>query len=64
MDALRGVLDPSSGGVPTEVAADVRLALEEILANLIAHAWPDGGQHEVELHLQVANGELNRRNRE
>jgi Histidine kinase-like ATPase domain len=62
-DALRGVLDQAEkyclrGGVPIEVAADVRLALEEILANLIAHPWPDGGQHEAELHLQVANGEL------
>jgi anti-sigma regulatory factor (Ser/Thr protein kinase) len=50
-DALRGVLDPAEkyclrGGVPIEVAADVRLALEEILANLIVYAWPGGGQHE------------------
>jgi hypothetical protein len=49
--------------VPIEVAADMRLALEEILANLIAYAWPDGDQHEAKLHLQVANGELSRRNR-
>ncbi|HEX2476303.1 MAG TPA: hypothetical protein VHK01_16245 [Lacipirellulaceae bacterium] len=42
-DALRGVLDQAEkyslrGGVPIEVAADVRLAREEILANLIAYA--------------------------
>jgi anti-sigma regulatory factor (Ser/Thr protein kinase) len=62
-DALRGSLDEAEAycrrsGVPTDVAGEMRLAIEEILANLIAHAWPEGGAHEAELHLLVSNGEL------
>jgi len=62
-DALRGSLDEAEAycrrsGVPSDVAGEMRLAIEEILANLIAHAWPEGGLHEAELQLLVADGEL------
>jgi serine/threonine-protein kinase RsbW len=62
-ETLRGVLDRAETycleeGMPSAIAREVRLAIEEILANLIAHAWPDGGPHFAELSLRASNGEL------
>ena len=34
-------------GVPPEIAGDLNLALEEVLANVIMHAYPQGGAHEI-----------------
>ena len=34
-------------GVPLETAGDLNLALEEVVANVIMHAYPQGGAHEI-----------------
>ena len=34
-------------GVPPETAGDLNLALEEVVANVIMHAYPQGGAHEI-----------------
>jgi serine/threonine-protein kinase RsbW len=62
-DALNGVLDRVErycrrAGVARSGAADLRLALEEVLANLIAHAWPQGGVHEARITVGIEDGEL------
>lgn len=34
-------------GVPPETVGDLNLALEEVVANVIMHAYPQGGAHEI-----------------
>jgi len=36
-------------GVPPETAGDLNLALEEVVANVIMHAYPQGGVHEIRI---------------
>jgi serine/threonine-protein kinase RsbW len=45
-------------GMAPALRRDVRLALDEILTNVISHAWPDGGAHAAELRLSAADGVL------
>jgi serine/threonine-protein kinase RsbW len=37
----------SQHGVPPETAGDLNLALEEVVANVIMHAYPHDGAHEI-----------------
>ena len=34
-------------GAPSEIVGDLNLALEEVVANVIMHAYPQGGAHEI-----------------
>ena len=45
-------------GMAPAMCRDVRLALDEILTNVILHAWPHGGNHAAELHVSAADGVL------
>jgi anti-sigma regulatory factor (Ser/Thr protein kinase) len=36
----------------------VSLAIDELLSNIIAYAWPEGGEHTIRLVLGVADGSL------
>jgi anti-sigma regulatory factor (Ser/Thr protein kinase) len=38
-------------GVPPEIAGDLNLALEEVVANVIMHAYPQGGAHEIQVEV-------------
>lgn len=40
-------------GVPDDVRADIQVALDEALANVIAHAHPRGGKHAIRVALEV-----------
>ena len=42
----------------TKLIFDVKLALDEILTNVIAYAYPDGGEHDIVVRFSVAAGEL------
>ncbi len=45
-----------SHGVPQGVVGHLNLALDEAMSNTIAYGWPDGGDHEIELTLNVGAG--------
>ena len=36
----------------------INLALDELITNLISYAYPDGGEHAIDLHLAYADGRL------
>ncbi len=43
-------------GVAEETVYATNLALEEVLSNVIRHAFEDRAQHEISLHLRVGEG--------
>jgi serine/threonine-protein kinase RsbW len=45
-------------GVPAEAVMDMQVALDEVVANVIAHAWPEGGRHEIRVRLAVTDAAL------
>ena len=38
-------------GMPEESLFQLQVALDEIVSNVIKYAWPDGGAHEIEIHI-------------
>jgi anti-sigma regulatory factor (Ser/Thr protein kinase) len=45
-------------GLPEAKALDVELCLDELVANVVQHAYTDGGEHEITLTLETHDGEL------
>lgn len=45
-------------GLPPELENDVHLSLEEIVANVIMHGYPDGVSHEFLVRLRLEDGLL------
>lgn len=45
-------------GLPDEVARGLAVALDELITNTVTHGYPDGRQHDIELHLEVADSRL------
>src|SRR5690606_17900085 len=45
-----------SNGVPERAIGHLALALDEAMTNTIAYAWPEGGDHELRLDMDVAGG--------
>lgn len=48
----------SGGGLPAEIAFDVNVALEEVVTNVISYAFQDGGEHAIEVTLEIDGAEL------
>jgi serine/threonine-protein kinase RsbW/sigma-B regulation protein RsbU (phosphoserine phosphatase) len=44
--------------VPPRVARRFNLALDEVLSNVISHAFPDGRRHEIEVQIDLRDGRL------
>lgn len=44
--------------LPAETVSCINLALEEAIANIIEHAYPDGGKHEIRLKVNIFSDEL------
>lgn len=44
--------------VEPKVAYSTHLALEEVLSNVIRHAWHDHGPHEIEVRFRVGTGRV------
>jgi anti-sigma regulatory factor (Ser/Thr protein kinase) len=40
-------------GLPVDLAGDFELALEEVFANVVMHAHPNGGQHEISMSIAL-----------
>ena len=45
-------------GIPPEAAGDLNLALEEVVANVIMHAYPQGGAHDIRVEITADNDRL------
>ena len=45
-------------GLPDEVVADVRLALEEVISNIIRHAYAGKGDREIQVQLGLEGDEI------
>jgi serine/threonine-protein kinase RsbW len=45
-------------GVPAETAGDLNLALEEVVANVIMHAYPQGGAHDIRVEIAAEGDRL------
>lgn len=45
-------------GVPERAIQHLALSLDEAMTNTIAYAWPTGGEHELMLVLEVAEGRV------
>jgi anti-sigma regulatory factor (Ser/Thr protein kinase) len=43
-------------GVDEHVLFEVNVALEEIFCNVVEHAYPDGGEHVVDVRLELQRG--------
>ena len=39
--------------LPDDVVADIQVALDEVLTNIITHGYPDGGSHEIRVRVTV-----------
>ena len=44
--------------VPRDAVADMQVALDEALSNVIRNAWPDAGPHEIRVRLDVGRRRL------
>src|SRR5262245_57004327 len=45
-------------GVPQRTAHRFCLALDEVLINVVSHAFPDGGRHEIEARIEFNGNRL------
>jgi serine/threonine-protein kinase RsbW len=45
-------------GLPLTVLADLQVSLDEVLSNVMAYSYADGGTHEIAIELLIADGVL------
>jgi len=45
-------------GLPAEILSRLRIVCDEVLSNVIAHAFPDDGEHDVEVRLEMVGRRL------
>jgi anti-sigma regulatory factor (Ser/Thr protein kinase) len=48
----------ADSGIPSDRAADLELCLNELVTNIIHHAYEDDGDYEIRIALERAPGEL------
>jgi len=60
LSVLDDVLDRfgQRGVLPQTTMSELRIVCDEILGNLIAYAYPDGGEHEIDVQLQMTGRRL------
>jgi anti-sigma regulatory factor (Ser/Thr protein kinase) len=44
--------------VPPEALTNLRIALDEIVTNIMSYAYPDGAAHEIRIHCEMRAGQL------
>jgi anti-sigma regulatory factor (Ser/Thr protein kinase) len=42
--------------VPGKPLTQMHVALDELLSNVIRYAWPEGGPHELQIHIRARSG--------
>ncbi|HXJ81955.1 MAG TPA: SpoIIE family protein phosphatase [Candidatus Methylomirabilis sp.] len=60
LDRLDDVLDrlAQRGGLPSATMSAVRVACDEVISNVIAYAYPEGGDHEIEVRFELTGQRL------
>jgi len=60
LDRLDEILDRfgGEGRLPSSAMAELRIVCDEIVSNVIHHAYPQGGQHDIEVRLEMAGPRL------
>jgi phosphoserine phosphatase RsbU/P len=56
LDAIEALLDrlAERARLPADTMADIRVVCDEVFANVIAHGFPDHGEHEIEVSVELA----------
>lgn len=52
---ISGIVDElaATHGLPEDVLADIQVALDEVLSNIIGYAYPEGGVHEIRVRVRL-----------
>ena len=60
LDAIEALLDRlvERARLPADTMAEIRVVCDEVLANVIAHGFPDDGEHEIEVSVGMAGRRL------
>ncbi len=60
LGVLETMLDRFSerSGLPQPTMSEIRIVCDELVSNVIAYAYPNGGLHEIEVHLRMAGRRL------
>jgi anti-sigma regulatory factor (Ser/Thr protein kinase) len=45
-------------GLPAGVAADLRIALDEVVTNIVNYAYRDGDEHHISIRFEIREGQL------
>ena len=45
-----------ANGLPRDVLADIQVAVDEVLANIITYGYPDGDSQEISIQCRISNG--------
>src|SRR5437764_11235755 len=46
------------GAIPESAVIELQVALDEVLSNIIKYAWPEGGEHELQVRIGSRQGEV------
>ena len=44
--------------VPSEVLTNLRIALDEVVTNIVKYAYRDGASHDITIHCEIRDGRL------
>ena len=44
--------------IPEKAVTQLQVALDEVLSNIIKYAWPEGGAHELQVHIETRRDEI------
>jgi anti-sigma regulatory factor (Ser/Thr protein kinase) len=57
---LSGILEEfmDTNDVPMNVSFAIDLALDELLTNVVSYGFPDGGDHQIEVNVEVSDEEV------
>jgi len=44
--------------LPSEVVTNLRIALDEVVTNIVKYAYRDGASHDITVHCEIRNGRL------
>ena len=60
LDAIEGLLDrlATRARLPSDAMSQIRIVCDEVLANVIAHGFPDEAEHEIEVSVEMAGRRL------
>jgi sigma-B regulation protein RsbU (phosphoserine phosphatase) len=60
LDTLDDILDRfgKQGRLPAATMAELRVVCDDVVSNVINHGYPQGGQHDIEVRLELAGHRL------